>query len=137
MRAVVLLYFKVVVVKGVLAQAIVSAILWPAVSGLRRLVLPGGGKQPGRLISAAELALASILGFVVATPFFLAADYPDWPGLQMATLGNKLGSLALMSSVVMFALALPRRFLPGGAPLSEVQAAKTGHDDEVGATDRH
>ncbi len=125
-RIMLALYYKVVVIKGLVPQALLALALYPM---LRRLRTRGEAAMPGRASELLGLAIAGALSFCIVAPLLLSVEYEGWPALQMPSWGNRLGSLVLMSGAFALAAWLPRTFLPFlrpprlGAPAPGLAAA--------------
>jgi len=101
-QAAALLYFRVVLLKGLLPQLALTLALWPALSKL----LPFARRSRAGL--SAGLAIAAALAWAIVAPLVLSTSWPFGPPLRMRGLSDKLGTALLMTAAVATAAALPR-----------------------------
>jgi hypothetical protein len=116
------LYYKVVVVKGLLAQLLLALPIW---WGLRRLGLWGAASQ-GRLRLGLELLAAATVAYCVVAPLLLSVEFEHWPALSMPSWSNRIVNLLMMSPAVAFAAWLPRTLLLPTHPLPLDPTAQSG-----------
>jgi len=104
-KLVLTIYYKVVVVKGLVPQLLLALLIWPALRALRP------AQDAGRWRLWLEFLAAGALAFCLTAPLLLSADFEHWPALSMPGWGSRLANLALMSGAVAMAAWLPHAFL--------------------------
>lgn len=103
-RMMAVVYFRVVLVKGLLPQLVLALALW----ALLRRAWPGVERSfATRAVGLAGLGLAA---YAVVAPLLLSADLPGWPALQMRTLEHQIAT-AFQSVIGVVAAALLGRRL--------------------------
>jgi len=96
------IYARVMLVKGLLPQLWIALALWPVLG--RRLLRRLGG----RLGEGVGLLACAALAGLVVLPTLLLADLPGLPAVRFRDLGNALATLAETSAAVVAALWLAR-----------------------------
>jgi hypothetical protein len=104
-KLVLTIYYKVVVVKGLAPQLLLSLLIWPLLRKLR------SAEDAGRLRLWLELLAAAALAFCVVAPLLLSVDFEHWPALSMPGWGSRLANLVMMSIAVAAAAWLPHALL--------------------------
>jgi len=106
-------YFRVVFVKGLLPQLLLALAFWPA---LRRLCPWAERSRSGMAVG---LALAAGLAYAIVAPLLLTVEYAGWPALQMRSLYHHVGSASLMTGAVVLAGLVARLVVPGLRPRAD------------------
>ena len=106
------LYFKVVVIKGLLPQLILTLLFLPL---LRRFRVRKAGRahareaaRPGAGSLLLECFIMAALAFSAVVPFFLNLDLPGWPALRMVDAEQRIGTFVAMTLGVTFLVWWPR-----------------------------
>lgn len=108
------IYYKVVVVKGLLPQLALALLIWSASKQLRAT----GNERIGKLRLFLELLGASALAFCVVAPLLLSVEFEQWPALSMPSWGSRIGNLVMMSGAVAVAAWIPQALLSSKAAAS-------------------
>jgi len=95
-------YFRVIFLKGLLPQLLLTLALWPALSR----ILPWAARGRAGLLGG--LAIAAALAYAVVAPLLLTTEWPIGPALRMEGPGDQLGTALLMSGAVALAAFIPR-----------------------------
>jgi hypothetical protein len=105
-------YYKVVVLKGLLPQLLLALALHPLVRRARirgaTVATRSEAVSPGRLALLIELAVVAALAYAAVGPFLLTADVAGWPALQMKSAGQHTATFVLMTGITALAAWLPR-----------------------------
>jgi hypothetical protein len=98
------MYFKVVIVKGVLAQLLLAIpIHWMLAQRLAE-------RRGGPLLA---WGVATTLAYMVVSPLLLSRAFENWPALEMVTLGQHLATLTLMVGATTACGRIAERWTPG------------------------
>lgn len=107
-----LLYFKVVVIKGLLPQLILTLLFLPL---LRRFRVKKASRahareaaNPGAGTLLLECFIMAALAFSAVVPFFLNLDLPGWPALRMIDAEQRIGNFVAMTLGVTLLVWWPR-----------------------------
>ncbi|MFP6641473.1 MAG: hypothetical protein VCC04_14610 [Myxococcota bacterium] len=98
------LYYRVVVLKGLLPQLGLTLALLPALRRFRvRRATPAHAREaaaPGPASRLLECTVMSSLAYCAVAPFLLSVNLPGWPALRMVEPAQKIGNFLLMTAVV-------------------------------------
>lgn len=111
------IYYKVVVVKGLLPQLVLTLLLHPLVRRLRvrwaTVATREEALSPSRGALLLELLVVSALAYTAVAPWLLTMDYEGWPALTMTTDAQQITTFVGMSATCALAAWLPRLVLDG------------------------
>ncbi len=106
------IYYRVIVLKGLLPQLLLTLALHPLARRARvRWATPATRPEavaPSRLALLRELFVVSALAYCAVAPFLLTVDYSSAPALQMTTAGQQITTFVLMTGLTGLAAWLPR-----------------------------
>ena len=106
------LYYRVVVLKGLLPQLGLTLALVPALRRFRvRRATPAHAREaaaPGPVSLLLECTIMSSLAYCAVAPFLLTVDLPGWPALRMLEPAQKIGTFLAMTAVVAVLAWWPR-----------------------------
>ena len=106
------LYFKVVVIKGLLPQLLLTLGFLPLLRRFRVRKASRAHAQeaahPGAATLFVECFIMAALAFSAVVPFFLNLDLPGWPALRMVDAEQRIGTFAAMTVGVTFLVWWPR-----------------------------
>jgi hypothetical protein len=107
MQTALVIYARVVLVKGLLPQLLLTLALWPALDRLLSL------RRRGRLGVVAGVASAAALAALVVAPTLLTAALPGLPAVRFQGPVNFVETVVEMTLAVASACLVPRLLLPG------------------------
>lgn len=107
-------YYRSVVLKGMLPQLLLALPLHPWLRRFRRRhagpALADEAARPGDLALHVETFVLATLAYCAVAPTLLAADWPDWPALHMRGPGERIGTYLGMTTAVTLAIRLAARW---------------------------
>jgi hypothetical protein len=107
MQVALVIYARVVLVKGLLPQLLIALALWPA---LDRLFSFGSRGRWGEVLG---LSGSALLAALIVAPTLLPLDLDLLPAVKFRSAGNFVVSVLEMTAAVAAATLLPRWILPG------------------------
>lgn len=96
------IYFRIVFLKALVPQLILTLSLWPAAVRMLPSVLSSRSRMLGGLL------LTSALAYGVVAPLLLTVAFDGFPALRMENAQDQLGSAALIVAGVALAAWVPR-----------------------------
>ena len=106
------LYYKVVVIKGLLPQLLLTLAFLPLLRRFRvRKAGPAHVREaanPGAGSLLLECFIMATLAFSAVAPFFLNLELPGWPALRMIDANQRIGTFLTMTLGVTFLVWWPR-----------------------------
>lgn len=107
-----ILYFKVVVIKGLLPQTLLTLGFLPLLRRFRvRKASRAHAKEaanPGAGTLFLECFIMAALAFSAVVPFFLNLELPGWPALRMVDAEQRIGTFIAMTLGVTLLVWWPR-----------------------------
>lgn len=116
-KVVLVFYFQIVAIRGLLPQLLLGlALWWGLASAFPRFANTRGGL-------AAGLAVAAALAYGVVAPLLLTASFEGWPVFKMRGFFQHIVTFVMMTASVVAAGLLPRLVLPplrlGSSPVED------------------
>lgn len=98
------LYYKVVVLKGLLPQLLITLALHPLLRRFRVRRATRAHLQAATTPDAGSLllecAIMAALAYCAVAPFLLTVDLPGWPALHMIDAEQRIGNFVFMTAAV-------------------------------------
>ena len=101
------IYARVVLLKGLLPQLAIALALWPVLDRLFAF------QRRGRMGLVAGLTLSALLAALIVAPTLLPLNLDSLPAVKFRSVGNFVASVLEMTAAVATATLLPRLLLPG------------------------
>ena len=123
-----ILYFKVVVIKGLLPQLLLTLGFLPLLRRFRVRKASRAHAQeaahPGAGTLFLECFIMAALAFSAVVPFFLNLELPGWPALRMVDAEQRIGNFLAMTLCITVLVWWPR--WRTGEDVSEEQEEQAG-----------